>query len=90
MMDVLNPANKIDYTDGQEVEVMLDRNSAVIITGKVIGRGTAADSAIIDWWIVLLDKKIDGFPYSAITVPHTSIRPRGDNRPFLCEGVSRV
>lgn len=84
---LLHQDNKIEYTDQQQVQVTLDGNIDNVVTGRIVGK---ASSGIIDIWIVLLDKPIEGFPFSAFTTSHTLIRPLGDNRPFLCEGVSRV
>lgn len=85
---VLDPANKIEYVDQQPVEVLLGGDPEKLVTGRVIGRATS--NGLIDYWIILLDERINDYPFQAIAVQHTFIRPQGDNRPFLCEGVSRA
>lgn len=86
-MPVLHPANKIRYREGDRVEIALSGDTANIVMGTIVG--FAADH-IIEWWIVKLDRLLSTWEFSCISVQHTFIRPSGDNRPFLCEGVSRI
>jgi hypothetical protein len=81
--DALDPANKIAYVDQQQVEVYIKGPFELRFTGRIIGRAT--NENVIDYWMVLLDEKMPGYEYSAISVPHVSIRPKGSNTPFLTE-----
>ena len=87
MSQVLHPDNKIEYNEGDEVEIVLDGNIKNIMNATICGK---ASEHIIDFWIVKLDNKIHNYQYSCLSVQHTFIRPKGDNRPFLCEGISRT
>lgn len=85
-MEVLHPDNKIKYNEGDRVQIALGGDVNNIVTGIVCG---ISSEHVIDFWIIKLDHFIDGWQYSCVTFQHTFIRPIGDNRPFLCEGVSR-
>jgi hypothetical protein len=87
-MSVLHSDNKIEYAEGDKVEIAMNGDVADIRTGVICGRATI--SSLIDFWIVRFDKPNDVYPFSCASVQHTFIRPTGDNRPFLCEGVPRV
>ena len=86
-MSTLHPDNKIAYHEGDRVEVALSGDVDRVVKATVCG---IASAHIIDHWIVRLDEPIGTWEFSCISVQHTFIRPLGDNRPFLCEGRSRV
>lgn len=86
-MNTLHPDNKIAYQEGDRVEVALSGSVDAIVHGTI--RGISSEH-IIDHWIVQLDMQLPTWKFSCINVQHTFIRPEGDNRPFLCEGISRV
>jgi hypothetical protein len=87
MSQLLHPANKIRYTEGQQVDVALAGDIETLRKGTI--RGLISEH-LIDHWIVEFNEPVEGWPYSCISVQHTFLRPSGDNRPFLCEGFSRV
>ncbi len=85
--DTLHPDNKILYRQGAVVEVALAGDVRHVVRGRIVGIAT---QDVLDHWIVSLDNMLPDWPYQCISVQHTFIRPAGDNRPFLCEGVPRV
>lgn len=87
MTDPIHPDNKIHYNEGDRVQFTIDGNVNKLYHGTIVGFAT---NHLIDQWIVRLDEKLPDWEYSCIIVQHTFIRPFGDNRPFLCEGISRV
>lgn len=86
-MNVLHPDNKIEYREGDRVEVALGGDVKEVVLGTIRGISSAH---VLDFWIVQLDQLLPSWEYSCITAQHTFVRPLGDNRPFLCEGVFRV
>ena len=86
-MQVIHPDNKISYSEGDRVEFTLDGDVSSLLRGTIVG---FASSHLIDQFIVRLDVMLLNWAYSCVVVQHTFIRPLGDNRPFLCEGISRV
>jgi hypothetical protein len=84
---LLDPRNKIEFHEGDRVEFTLDGNVSNLLMGTVVGISTRH---LIDYWIIQLDEKLPEWEYSCVTIQHTMMRPLDDNRPFLCEGVSRV
>jgi len=86
-MEVLHPDNKIRYNDGDRVQIALNGDPQDLYEGTIVG---LASEHIIDYWIIELDYMLPNWSYHCITQQHTFIRPRCDNRPFLCEGVSRI
>lgn len=83
----LHPDNKIEFADGDRVEVALAGFIDNVVTGTIIGMATTP--GVIDNWIVLLDTKLPTWPYRAIVVGHPFIRRDGANEPFLCQGRDR-
>ena len=86
-MTVIHPDNKIHYREGDRVEFTLYGDVSKLLRGIIVGIAT---SHIIDQFIVRLDEMLPDWAYSCVIIQHTFIRPLGDNRPFLCEGVSRI
>lgn len=82
-MDPLHPDNKIEYKDGERVQIAFAGNPKDIHYGQIIG---ISSRHIIDHWIVLLDNpSLLGWNYRAITAQHTFIKRLGSNEKFLCE-----
>ncbi len=78
----LKQSDKPEYANNDVVEFLLDGNvNGKIYTGKVVGK---AISNVIDHWIILLDEKVEGYPWDAVTIPHTFIRKKGGNDTFPC------
>lgn len=77
---VIHPDNKTRYENEERVEVVLDGREPVY-TGRIIG---IASSGLLDHWIVMLDEKLDSWPFQAVALQHTFIRRAGSNMPFLC------
>ena len=87
MQSPIHPNNKIEYIEGDRVQFTVDGDVESLHTGTIVGIATRH---IIDGWIIRLDAPIENWLFSCVVIQHTFIRPIGDNRPFLCEGFSRI
>jgi hypothetical protein len=82
-LNPLNPDHKPQFKDGDAVEFIPDGNTeGPLYKGKIVGIAVAH---IIDHWIILLDTPVPGYPWSAVSIPHTFIRRAGSNEPFPCQ-----
>ena len=84
-MRLLDPKNKTNYCNGDLVEFLI---------GDTIYRGTIAAPAstpnVIDYWVVNLSEKIDGWDWGCAVLGHNFLRLCGDNNPFICERSSSI
>lgn len=86
-VDPLHPSNKVEYNEGDRVDIALNGDITKLYTGTIRGKSM---EHIIDHWIVELDTPNDlNLLYSCYTFQNTFLRYCGSNEPFLCEGYNR-
>lgn len=72
------------YKDGDRVEFTVDGDVSDIRLGTVRG---IVSRHFVDFWIVVPETPITGWPYSALLVQSSFMRRVGENRPFECENL---
>lgn len=78
----LNPADKPEFQNNDAVEFTVDGDvEGKLHTGRIVGK---AINGIVDHWIILLDERVEGYPWDAVSIPHTFIRRKGSNDTFPC------
>jgi hypothetical protein len=83
MRHPLHPQDKPVFKNRDEVEFILDGDVAgKIYTGRIACRSI---NNVIDHWVIILDEKVEGYDWDAVTIPHTFIRRKGGNDTFPCE-----
>lgn len=71
-----------EYEEGARVQFTIDGSLRELLTGTVRG---VAYTHIVRHYIVIPDKQIKEWPYSAVCVQDSFMRRIGENRSFGCE-----